>query len=143
VLEFNCRFGDPETQPLMMRLQSDLLEVLLAVAEGRLDQVSLKWDPRPSLSVVAASKGYPGPYTTGLPITGLEQADALPDTKVFHAGTRLVDGKPITDGGRVLAVTALGATIADAQRRAYDAMKLIHFDGMHYRKDIGHQALRP
>jgi phosphoribosylamine--glycine ligase len=141
VLEFNCRFGDPETQPLMMRLQSDLLEVMLAVAEGKLDKVNLKWDPRPALAVVATSKGYPGKYPTGLPITGIDKADALPDVKVFHAGTRQEGNQVVTDGGRVLAVTALGNTIADAQKRAYQAMNLIHFDGMHYRKDIGHQAI--
>ena len=143
VLEFNCRFGDPETQPLMMRLKSDLLEVMLAVAEGRLDQVTLKWDDRPSMSVVAASRGYPGKYATGVPITGIEKADALPDVKVFQAGTKFgPDGKTIvTDGGRVLSVTALGDTIADAQKRAYQAMGMIHFDGMHYRRDIGWRAI--
>ena len=143
VLEFNCRFGDPETQPLMMRLQSDLLEVMLAVAEGRLDEIELKWDPRPALSVVATSPGYPGKYPTGLPITGIEKADALPDVKVFHSGTKFAeDGKQVlTDGGRVLSVTALGKTIAEAQHRAYEAMKLIHFEGMHYRRDIGHWAV--
>jgi phosphoribosylamine--glycine ligase len=141
VLEFNCRFGDPETQPLMMRLQSDLVEVMLAVAEGRLDHVTLKWDPRPALCVVAASKGYPGKYQTGVPITGIEQADSIPDVKVFQAGTR-ADGKRIlTDGGRVLGVTALGTTIAEAQRRAYQAMEKIHFEGMHYRRDIGWRAM--
>ena len=144
VLEFNCRFGDPETQPLMMRLQSDLCEVMLAVAEGKLDRIDLKWDPRPALSVVASSRGYPGRYETGKVITGLDEADAMRDVKVFHAGTvqQSKSGPVLTDGGRVLAVTALGETIADAQRRAYDAMAKIHFDGMHYRKDIGHQAIR-
>jgi phosphoribosylamine--glycine ligase len=142
VLEFNCRFGDPETQPLMMRLQSDLLEVMLAVAEGRLDQVTLKWDPRPALCVVATSKGYPGAYKTALPITGIEQADAMPDVKVFQAGTKRVDKQIVTDGGRVLAVTALGKTFADAQARAYRAIEQIRFDGMHYRRDIGRQAVR-
>ena len=141
VLEFNCRFGDPETQPLMMRFQSDLLEVMLAVADGKLDKVSLKWDPRPALAVVATSKGYPGKYENGVPITGIDKADALPDVKVFQAGTKQEGNQILTDGGRVLAVTALGNTIADAQKRAYQAMKLIHFDGMHYRKDIGHQAI--
>lgn len=143
VLEFNCRFGDPETQPLMMRLKSDLLEVMLAVAEGRLDEVELKWDPRPALSVVATSKGYPGKYATGLPITGIDKADGLPDVKVFHSGTKFdADGRTIlTDGGRVLSVTALGKTIAEAQHRAYEAIKLIEFDGMHYRRDIGHWAV--
>jgi phosphoribosylamine--glycine ligase len=142
VLEFNCRFGDPETQPLMMRLKSDLLEALLAVAEGRLDKIKLKWDPRPALCVVACSGGYPGKYKTGLAISGMDQADAMPDVKVFHAGTKLKDGQVVTDGGRVLAVTALGQNIAEAQRRAYQAMQHIHFEGMHYRKDIGHQAIR-
>jgi phosphoribosylamine---glycine ligase len=142
VLEFNCRMGDPETQPLMMRLKSDLLEVLLATAEGRLDEIELKWDERPAVCVVAASQGYPGKYATGVPITGVDDADAMPNVKVFHSGMRL-DGKTlVTDGGRVLGVTAVGNTIADAQRRAYAAMEKIHFDGMHYRRDIAHQAIR-
>lgn len=142
VLEFNCRFGDPETQPLMMRLKSDLAEAMLAVAEGTLDQVELKWDPRPAVCVVATSKGYPGKYPTGLPITGIDDADAMRDVKVFHSGTRMQGGQLVTDGGRVLGVTALGDTTAQAQSRAYEAMKKIHFDGMHYRTDIAHQALR-
>jgi phosphoribosylamine--glycine ligase len=142
VLEFNCRFGDPETQPLMMRLQSDLAEVMLAVADGKLEDVTLKWDPRPAVCVVATSKGYPGNYPTGLPITGIEKADAMPDVKVFHSGTKQVGKQIVTDGGRVLAVTALGDTYAEAQKRAYEAMGKIHFDGMHYRKDIAHQAVR-
>jgi phosphoribosylamine---glycine ligase len=141
VLEFNCRFGDPETQPLMMRLRSDLLEVMLAVAEGRLDQVTLKWDPRPALCVVATSRGYPGKYPTGVPISGIEQADSIPDVKVFHAGTRADGKRVLTDGGRVLGVTALGATTAEAQRRAYHAISHVQFDGMHYRKDIGWRAV--
>ena len=142
VLEFNCRFGDPEAQPLLARLKTDLLDVLLAVADGKLDQVQLDWDPRPAVCVVAASRGYPGKYKTGVPITGVERADTMPDVKVYHAGTRLDGEQLVTDGGRVLGVTALGDTIADAQRKAYAAMDLIHFDGMHYRRDIGHQALR-
>jgi len=142
VLEFNCRFGDPETQPLLMRLQSDLLEVLLAVAEGKLDQVELRWDPRPALCVVAASGGYPGKYRTGVPITGINDADAIRDVKVFQGGTKRQGKTILTDGGRVLGVTALGNTIAEAQTRAYEAMKKIHFEGMHYRKDIGHRAIK-
>ncbi len=142
VLEFNCRFGDPECQPLMMRLQSDLLEVMLAVVEGKLDQVELKWDPRPAVCVIAASKGYPEAYPVGLPITGIDKADALEDVKVFHGGTKLSDGQVVTAGGRVLGVTALGDTVAAARARAYEAMNLIHFDGMHYRRDIGWQAVR-
>jgi phosphoribosylamine--glycine ligase len=143
VLEFNCRFGDPETQPLMMRLKTDLLEVMLAVAEGRLDQITLEWDPRPALCVVASSGGYPGKYKTGVPITGIAKADAMPDVKVFQAGTRAgADKRILTDGGRVLSVCALGKTIADAQKRAYEAIEHVQFEGMHYRKDIGHQAMR-
>ena len=142
VLEFNCRFGDPEAQPLLQRLKTDLLDVMLAVVDGKLDQVTLEWDPRPAVCVVATSRGYPGKYKTGVPISGIEQADALPDVKVFHGGTRLDGDQLVTDGGRVLSVTALGDTVADAQRKAYAAMDLIHFDGMHYRRDIAHQALR-
>jgi phosphoribosylamine--glycine ligase len=142
VLEFNCRFGDPETQPLMMRFRGDLLEVMLAVAEGRLDKVELNWDPRPALCVVATSAGYPGPYEGGVPITGIANADSMRDVKVFQAGTRMAGGKLVTDGGRVLGVTALGDTVADAQKRAYEAMNQIHFEGMHFRRDIGQQAIR-
>lgn len=141
VLEFNCRFGDPETQPLMTRLQSDLLEVMLAVADGKLDQVELKWDPRPAMCVVAASGGYPGKYRTGLPITGIADADAMHDVKVFQGGTKAEGKSILTDGGRVLSVTALGDTLAQARQRAYDAMGKIHFEGMHFRKDIGRRAL--
>lgn len=142
VLEFNCRFGDPETQPLMMRLQSDLVEVMLAVIDGHLDQVHLRWDPRPAICVVAASGGYPGKYATGAPIEGLADAASMPDVKVFHSGTKAQGNKIVTDGGRVLGVTALGDTLADAHRRAYQAMEKIHFDKMHYRRDIGWQALQ-
>jgi phosphoribosylamine---glycine ligase len=142
VLEFNCRFGDPETQPLMLRLKSDLLQALLAVAEGRLDHVDLKWDERPAVCVVASSKGYPGKYATGMPITGIADADAMPDTCVFHSGTRMDGTSLVTDGGRVLSVTSLGSSVADAAARAYAAMEKIRFDGMHYRRDIAHQALR-
>jgi phosphoribosylamine---glycine ligase len=141
VLEFNCRFGDPETQPLMMRLKTDLMEVLLAMCEGKLDQVSLDWDRRPAICVVATSKGYPGEYPTGIPITGIADADAMPDVKVFHSGTKFNGKSLVTDGGRVLGVTALGSNITDARRHAYAAMDKIKFDGMHYRKDIAWQAL--
>ncbi len=141
VLEFNCRFGDPETQPLMMRFKGDLLEVMLAVVEGKLENVSLKWDPRPALSVVATSRGYPGKYQIGVPITGVDQADAMRDVKVFHGGTAKEGKQLVTAGGRVLSVTVLGDTIADARHRAYEAMKQVQFEGMHYRKDIGQQAL--
>jgi len=142
VLEFNCRFGDPETQALMMRLKSDLLEVMLATVDGKLDRAKLVWDDRPAITVVATSKGYPGDYPKGLEITGIDEADAMRDTKVFHGGTKMVDGKLVTDGGRVLSVTALGDTIAQAQKRAYEAMAKIHFDGIYYRRDIAHQAIR-
>jgi phosphoribosylamine--glycine ligase len=142
VLEFNCRFGDPETQPLMLRLKSDLAEALLAVADGRLNEIELKWDQRPAICVVATSNGYPGEYPTGVPISGIEKADALADVKVFQSGTRVEGSKLVTDGGRVLGVTALGDTVAEARNRAYKAMDLIHFDGMHYRRDIAHQAIR-
>ncbi len=141
VLEFNCRFGDPETQPLMMRLESDLLEVMLATAEGTLDQVDLRWYPHPCVSVVAASEGYPGDYPKGREITGIEEADAMEGVKVFHSGTKRVGDQIVTDGGRVLSVTALGRTIDEAQKRAYAAMEKIHFQGMYYRRDIGHQAI--
>jgi phosphoribosylamine--glycine ligase len=145
VLEFNCRFGDPETQPLMMRLQGDLARSLLSVANGTLEDFDLSFDPRPAVCVVAASKGYPGNYPKGLAISGIDSAetDGGSDVKVFHSGTRLKDGKLVTDGGRVLGVTALGNTHAEAQAKAYDAMTHIHFDGMHYRKDIAHQAVKP
>lgn len=142
VLEFNCRFGDPETQPLMMRLQSDLVDVMLAVIDGHLDQVHLRWDPRPAICVVASSGGYPGKYATGMPIEGLAAAASLHDVKVFHSGTKSQGNQIVTDGGRVLGVTALGDTLADAHRRAYQAMEKIHFDKMHYRRDIGWQALQ-
>jgi len=141
VLEFNCRFGDPETQPLLMRLQSDLLEVMLAVAQNKLDTIELKWDRRAAVSVVASSKGYPGSYESGVPIEGLALADAMKDVKVFHSGTTQRGDHIVTDGGRVLAVTALGDTIAAACDRAYEAMGKIHFEGMHFRRDIGHQGI--
>jgi phosphoribosylamine--glycine ligase len=142
VLEFNCRFGDPETQPLMMRLKSDLLELMLAAADGKLADLDLQWDPRPAVGVVATSKGYPGKYAVGVPITGVEAAESTADVKVFHGGTKITDGRLVTDGGRVLTVTALGDTIADAQARAYAALASVRFEGMHYRRDIAHQALQ-
>ena len=145
VLEFNCRFGDPETQPLMMRLKTDLLDLLEAVADERLHEFEdkVEWDPRPAVCVVLCSGGYPGKYDTGKPITGIAEAERLPDVKVFHAGTKIDDkGRTVTDGGRVLGVTALGDTLAAAKARAYEAVKLISFTGMHYRTDIADKALR-
>jgi phosphoribosylamine--glycine ligase len=145
VLEFNVRFGDPETQPLLMRLRSDLLELLDAAVDDRLDgfEGRLEWDPRPAVCVVMASKGYPGPFERGLVIRGLADAARLKNVKVFHAGTRRDGDRILTDGGRVLGVTALGETLADAQRRAYEAVSLIEFPGAFYRRDIALKALQP
>jgi phosphoribosylamine--glycine ligase len=139
VLEFNCRLGDPETQPLLMRLRSDLVELAEAALEGRLDQVTADWDPRPALGVVLAAPGYPGTVRKGEPIGGL--GDDLPDTKVFHAGTAERDGRVVTAGGRVLCVTAVGETVAEAQRLAYARASRISWPGMHYRRDIGYRAV--
>lgn len=136
VLEYNVRFGDPETQPTLMRLKSDLYELLNGAAHGTLDQVQIEWDPRPAVTVVLTSGGYPGPYSKGYEITGIEAAEAEPDVKVFHAGTKRQAGKLVTHGGRVLNVTALGDTIADARARAYAAVDKISFEGMTYRRDI-------
>lgn len=142
VIEFNCRFGDPETQALLPRLKSDLLEPLLATVEGGLDRVRLEWDPRPCVTVVLASEGYPGDYETGYPITGVEEAEAMEDVLVFHAGTRREGGRLLTDGGRVLGVTALGRTVGEAIERAYAAADVIQFQGKHFRRDIGRRALQ-
>jgi phosphoribosylamine--glycine ligase len=144
VLEFNCRLGDPEAQPLLMRLKTDLVDLLEAAIEDRLDEFverGLEWDPRPSVCVVIASGGYPDKFEKGLPITGLEAAAALPDVRVFHAGTRVDRNTVVTDGGRVLGVTALGDTLEAARARAYEACALIHFKNMHYRRDIGVKGL--
>jgi phosphoribosylamine--glycine ligase len=146
VLEFNCRFGDPETQPLLMRLRTDLLDLLEAVVDDRLGEYAeekLEWDPRPAVCVVMASQGYPGTYSKGKVITGLAEVARLPDIKVFHAGTKMENGLVVSDGGRVLSVTARGDTLADAKRNAYDAVSRLHFQGAFYRKDIGDKALRP
>jgi phosphoribosylamine--glycine ligase len=142
VLEFNARFGDPETQVLLPRLKSDLLPALEAVVDSRLGEISLDWDPRPAVCVILASGGYPGAYETGKPISGL---DAIPsdsaDTFVFHAGTKPgADGQTVTSGGRVLGVTALGETIADARARAYEAAALIGFEGQRFRRDIAAES---
>jgi phosphoribosylamine--glycine ligase len=145
VLEFNARFGDPETQPLLIRLKSDLLDLLEAVVEEKLsdlDDAKVVWDSRPAVCVVMASAGYPGKYETGKPITGLDEVSRMPDVKVFHAGTRLDNGRVLTDGGRVLGVTALGETLADAKARAYEAVSKISFKGAHYRTDIADKALK-
>jgi phosphoribosylamine--glycine ligase len=142
VLEFNVRFGDPETQPILMRLKSDLLEVCLAVCDGKLDEVTLKWDPRPAVCVVMASGGYPGDYKKGKKITGLEDAQKLSDVVVFHAGTAISNGDIVTNGGRVLGVTALGDQIEDAKTRAYQAVEKIRFEGAYWRRDIADKAIR-
>jgi phosphoribosylamine--glycine ligase len=143
VLEFNVRFGDPEAQPVLMRLKTDLAEILLAAAEGKLKKLAtLEWDPRPSVCVVMAAEGYPGPYQKGHPIRGLEEAAKISDVKVFHAGTAQMGDQVVTDGGRVLGVTALGNTIADAKLRAYQAVKCIRWEGAWCRKDISDKARR-
>ena len=141
VLEFNCRFGDPETQVLVTRLKSDLLDLLEATVEGRLPEVKPEWDTRAAVCVVMASGGYPGAYETGKPITGIEQAEALEGVTVFHAGTKLGDGRFVTAGGRVLGVTALGADLASAQAKAYEAVSRIHFEGAMFRRDIAAKGL--
>jgi phosphoribosylamine--glycine ligase len=145
VLEFNARFGDPETQPLLMRLRSDLLDLLEAVVDERLGDMpegSVIWDERPAVCVVMASGGYPGRFETGKPIAGLDEVSRMSDVKVFHAGTRLDNGRVVTDGGRVLGVTALGNTLADAKRRAYEAVGKISFKNAHFRTDIADKALK-
>jgi len=142
VLEYNVRFGDPECQPLLMRLKSDLVDLLEATVDGRLDDVAPpEWDPRPAVCVVMASEGYPGNYEKGQPIRGLSDAAKVPDVKVFHAGTTLRDGQVVTDGGRVLGVTALGSSISSAKLNAYTAVKSIRFSGAWCRKDISDKAL--
>jgi phosphoribosylamine--glycine ligase len=141
VIEFNCRFGDPETQPIMLRLQSDLVELCLAACDGKLDKTTSKWDERPSLGVVMAAGGYPADYRNGDVIHGLP-LEEVADGKVFHAGTTLrEDDMVVTNGGRVLCVTALGDTVAQAQQRAYELMKDIHWDGSFSRSDIGYRAI--
>jgi phosphoribosylamine---glycine ligase len=141
VLEFNCRFGDPEAQPILMRLKTDLLDVIEATIDGRLDRITLEWDPRPAVCVVMASGGYPGDYEKGKEIHGLEDAAEVQDVVVFHAGTKRDGDRVVTSGGRVLGVTALGNDLAEAQRRAYQAVDRISFEGACCRRDIGAKAL--
>jgi phosphoribosylamine--glycine ligase len=140
VLEFNCRFGDPETQPIMMRLTTDLTELCAAAIDGRLKQIEARWDPRAALGVVLAAGGYPDSSAKDDEIEGLESAARLPG-KVFHAGTKLVDGKVVTNGGRVLCAVGLGSTVSEAQRAAYALCDEIHWSGMRYRRDIGYRAI--
>ena len=141
VIEFNARFGDPETQPVLMRMQGDLVEAMVAVCEHRLDELSLNWDPRPAVCVVMASGGYPGPYAKGLPISGVQEADAMSDVKVFIAGAQQQGGRLVTSGGRVLGVTALGDSIAQAKARAYEAVGKISWPGCYCRHDIADKAI--
>lgn len=141
VLEYNVRFGDPEAQPILMRLKSDLAQVLVAAADGKLDQLpDLEWDPRPAVCVVMAAAGYPGDYEKGSVIRGLSDAAQIPDAKVFHAGTKLHGSDVVTDGGRVLGVTAVGDSIASAKLRAYQTVKCIRWDGAWCRHDISDKA---
>src|SRR6266567_6366847 len=136
VLEFNCRFGDPETQAILPRMKSDLLPLLETTIDGKIDNRTIEWDERAAVTIVLASGGYPGKYETGKPISGLDKATKLKDVQIFHAGTRRADGEIVTAGGRVLAVTALGSTIEAARARAYEAVSRIQFENCHYRHDI-------
>lgn len=140
ILEFNARFGDPETQPLLVRMASDIVPLFEACIDGTLDQHELKWKPESSVCVVMAAKGYPGSYEKGKMIKGLEEAGALTDVVVFHAGTKTDDNKVLTSGGRVLGVTATGPDAPSAIKKAYAAVEKIQWDGIHYRKDIGHRV---
>ncbi|HVP53602.1 MAG TPA: phosphoribosylamine--glycine ligase [Candidatus Eisenbacteria bacterium] len=142
VLEFNCRLGDPETQPIVMRMDSDLLEAIEASIEGRVSDGDFRWSLDPAVCVVMSSGGYPGAYEVGKVITGIEDADRMYGVKVFHAGTNRRDGAYYTSGGRVLGVTARGSDLPEAVERAYDAVMKIRFDGMHYRKDIAARGLK-
>jgi phosphoribosylamine--glycine ligase len=141
LLEFNCRFGDPETQVLLTRLKSDLVDLIEATIDGQLDRCRAEWDSRAAVCVVMASGGYPGDYTKGREITGLEAFAGVEDVKIFHAGTKLENGRVVTAGGRVLGVTALGSDLRFAQARAYEAISKIHFDGCQFRRDIAAKGL--
>ncbi|MET0092815.1 MAG: phosphoribosylamine--glycine ligase, partial [Sedimenticola sp.] len=140
VIEYNCRFGDPETQPIMLRMQSDMVAHCLAALDGRLDTEQAAWDERPSLGVVLAAGGYPGSYNKGDIITGLP-SEETPGLKVFHAGTAEKNGEVVTSGGRVLCATALGATVSEAQNNAYLLTEQIQWNGVYYRTDIGYRAI--
>lgn len=142
VLEFNVRFGDPETQAILPRLKSDLVEIFEAAIEGKLKDTRLNWDSRVCVSVVLASGGYPGDYQKGKEISGLDKVNKLKDVVIFHAGTLKKDSKILTNGGRVLNISALASTIKEAQAKAYEAVKLINFEEMYYRKDIGYRAIK-
>jgi len=141
VLEFNCRFGDPETQVILPRMKSELLPLLEATIDGKIDNCTIEWDERAAVTVVLASGGYPDKYETGKAISGLDEAEKLDDVHIFHAGTRRTNGEIVTSGGRVLAVTALGSTLEAARARVYEAVSRIHFENCHYRRDIALTAV--
>jgi phosphoribosylamine--glycine ligase len=140
VIEFNCRFGDPETQPIMLRMQSDLVALCQAAIDGKLDQCSSDWDPRAAVGIVLAAGGYPGSYNKGDAISGLPDTETEGE-KAFHAGTKLDGKQVVTSGGRVLCATALGNTVTEAQQRAYKLAEKIHWNGAFYRKDIAYRAI--
>lgn len=142
VLEFNCRFGDPEAEVLLTRLDTDLLEILNAVVDGRLEDIEIRWKPGPAICVVMTSSGYPGKFESGKVIHGLEEASQMPDVCVFHSGTKRIEHLTVSNGGRVLAVTARGSDLLEAQSRAYRAVERIRFDNAYYRRDIADKALR-
>jgi phosphoribosylamine---glycine ligase len=142
VLEYNARFGDPETQAILMRLESDVVDALESCIDGNLAATELRWSSDAAACVVASSSGYPGSYTTGLPISGLSNAAKTPGVEIFHSGTSRVGNQLVTSGGRVLGVAASGASLSEALARAYEALAQIHFEGMYYRHDIGHRALK-
>jgi len=141
VIEYNCRFGDPETQPIMMRLQSDIIALCNAALDSQLDQVTAQWDPRAAMGVVLAAGGYPSDYAKGQVISGLDDADTG-DSKVFHAGTATQDSNTVTAGGRVLCATALGNSVSEAQQKAYALASKLHWEGAFYRRDIGYRAIQ-
>jgi phosphoribosylamine--glycine ligase len=143
VLEFNCRFGDPEAQVILMRLESNLFDLLQATADGHLVEAQVRWNPKPAVCVVMASQGYPGHYEKGKVIEGLDRAGSMEDVYVFHAGTDRLEHLTVTGGGRVLGVTALGSEIADARQRAYRAVEAIHFENAYWRRDIASKAIHP
>jgi len=142
VLEFNCRLGDPETQPVLSRLKTDLVDIAIAVTEERLSEVTIEWNNDPAVCVVLSSSGYPGQYRKGDVITGIDEANKMEGVQIFHAGTAFKEDQVVTAGGRVLGVTAIGKDIAAAKSRAYEAAEKIHYNGMHYRKDIADRALK-
>jgi phosphoribosylamine--glycine ligase len=142
VLEYNCRLGDPETQPVLSRLKTDFMDIAMAITDERLADIRIEWKSDPAVCVVVSAQGYPGDYRKGDVITGLDEVKTLEGVQVFHAGTAFRDDKIVTSGGRVLGVTATDGDIASAKARAYEAVQKIHFNGMHYRKDIADKALK-